>query len=110
MTLIYIYEYFRHDKVISENLEKEKLLIPPIIVNNQPWSRGYFETIGNVPVTESEKKLEFAFWDVLRKEYVDIHGKAVKNKPEYCGIYGLGSYGVVGKDVQKALQKKNDKV
>ena len=52
MTLIYIYEYSRHDKVLLKNLEEENLLIAPMIVNNQPWSRGYFETIGNVPVSE----------------------------------------------------------
>lgn len=109
MTLIYIYEYSRHDKVLLKNLEEENLLIAPMIVNNQPWSRGYFETIGNVPVSEKEKKLEFAFWDVLREEYVDLYGQVVKNRPKYCSIYGLGSYGSVGKEVQKALKAKNDK-
>lgn len=53
-----------------------------------------------------ERNLEFAFWDVLREEYVDICGKVVKNRPEYCGVYGLGSYGSVGKEVQRALKKR----
>lgn len=55
MSLIYIYEYSCNDKVISNNLDEENLLIAPMIVNNQPWSKGYFETIGNAPISERKK-------------------------------------------------------
>lgn len=107
MSLIYVYAYSSHDKVIPKSLEEEELLIAPMIVNNQPWVKGYFETVDNVPVSENEKKVEFAFWDVLREECVDIYGHTVSNRPKYCGIYGLGSYGSVGKEVQKAIALKN---
>ena len=72
MTLIYIYNYCSIEKEIPLELEKEELLIAPIIVNNQPWLKGYFETIGNKQVLENEKTIDFAFWDTLKKEYVDI--------------------------------------
>ena len=48
-------------------ISKEELLIAPIIVNNQPWLKGYFETIGNKKVLENEKTIDFAFWDTLKK-------------------------------------------
>lgn len=44
--------------------------------------------------------------DVLRKKYVDITTKqeiVLKHEPKYRSIFGLGSYGVVGKEVHKAL-------
>ena len=106
MTLIYIYDSSNGEKVVPKHFDEEELLISPIIVNNQPWIRGYFETIDNISVSEREKNLEFGFWDLLTREYVDVQGKKIKNRPKYCSIYGLGSYGIVGKEVQNALESK----
>lgn len=106
MTLIYIYNYCSIEKEIPLELEKEEFLIAPTIVNNQPWLKGYFETIGNKQVSENEKTVDFAFWDTLKEEYVDINGQVLKNEPQYWSIYGLGSYGVVGKEVKKAIARK----
>lgn len=106
MTLIYIYECCGNDKFATHNLAEKELLIAPIIVNNQPWEKGYFETVDNVPVSERERKLDFGFWDLLTEEYLDIQGMKIGRKPKYCSIYGLGSYGVVGKEVQKAIKSK----
>ena len=103
MTLIYIYKYCSINKGIPLGLENEEFLIAPIIVNNQPWQKGYFETVGNVGISEKDKVADFAFWDVLKEEYVDINGQVIGSKPKYKSIYGLGSYGIVGKEVQKAI-------
>lgn len=106
MTLIYVYQYSSDSKEIPDALENEELLIPPVVVNHQPWIRGYFETIGNGGVSEQERNVDFAFWDVLRGKYVDItSGQEIvlKREPKYRSIFGLGSYGVVGKEVHKAL-------
>lgn len=104
MTLIFIYDCFSIEKTAPKHFDENELLIAPIIVNNQPWIKGYFETVDNVPVSEREINLEFGFWDLLREKYVDIQGKKMRKKPKYCSIYGLGSYGVVGKEVQKAIE------
>lgn len=105
MTLIYIYMYCSINKEMPNDLENEELLIPPVIVNHQPWRKGYFETIGNVGVSENEKNIDFSFWDICREKYVDINGQVIMldSEPKYRSIYGLGSYGIVGKDVQRAL-------
>ena len=107
MTLIFVYDCLCNEKVVPYDLEDKELLIAPMVVNNQPWIRGYFETVDNVPVSEREKKIKFGFWDVLTQKYVDIHGMKIKKKPKYCSIYGLGSYGIVGKEVQEAIKLKN---
>lgn len=107
MTLIYIYDNCSQNKEIPENLENSIFLVPPIIVNNQPWQRGYFETICNTAVLEKEKKINYGFWDVLKKEFVDVSGKRLRSEPAWWSIYGLGSYGIVGKEVQKAIRKKD---
>lgn len=108
MTLIYIYDGTCNEKVVPRHFDEGELLIAPIIVNNQPWIKGYFEFVENISVSGRERNLEFGFWDVLRQEYVDIQGKKIREKPKYCGIYGLGSYGIVGEEVQEAIQKNNN--
>lgn len=103
MVLIYIYECWSFEKKVPQGLESKKFLIAPMVVNYQPWRKGYFETIGNIGVLPNEKNIEFAFWNVLKDKYVDISGKEVDYKPLISGIYGLASYGAVGKEVQKAI-------
>lgn len=104
MPLIYIYQYWSYEKIIPQDLDKQKFLIAPEVVNYLPWRKGYFETIGNIKVSQNEKNVEFAFWDVARHKYVDISGKEVKNKPLICGIFGLASYRGIGNEVQKAIK------
>lgn len=104
MPLIYIYQYWSYEKMIPQDLDNRKFLIAPAVVNYQPWRKGYFETIGNIKVSQNEKNVEFAFWDMLTHNYVDVSGKEVKNKPLICGIFGLASYGAIGKEVQKAIK------
>lgn len=107
MTLIYIYQYWSNNRVIPYDLDQKGFLIAPMIVNTQPWKKGYFETIGNVEVSEIERNVDLAFWNVLKEEYVDINGKKIECIPEYCSIYGLGSYGIVGKEVQNAIKNES---
>lgn len=78
MTLIYVYQYWSYEKIIPQELDKKKFLITPTVINYQPWRKGYFETIGNIMVTQNEKNVEFAFWNVLKDKYVDISGKEIE--------------------------------
>lgn len=103
MTLIYIYKRNSNNKIKPRTMADEEFLIAPIIVNNQPWKKGYFETIGNETVFEKEKNIDIVFWDVIREEFVDINGNLTEVRPQMWNIYGLGSYGVVGKEIQKAI-------
>lgn len=107
MTLVYIYNKVSSEKAFLENPEEADLLIAPIIVNNQPWQKGYFETVGNAKVSEKEKTLDYGFWDMLKKKYVNYNGDELLKEPRYWTHFGLGSYGIVGKDVQKALKQIN---
>lgn len=106
MFLVFIYDYYSSKKEIVYDLETNNLLIAPQIINKQPWLKGYFETIGNVGVTTWENNIDMGFWDILRERYVDINGTPLDVPPKVSSIYGLGSYGIVSKEVYKALNKK----
>ena len=43
---------------------------------------------------------------MLKKEYVDIKGNTVNIIPKIKGMYGLGSYGIVGKEIHKILEQR----
>ncbi|MBE6754655.1 MAG: hypothetical protein E7559_09980 [Ruminococcaceae bacterium] len=107
MFLVYIYDYSSTKKEIVTDFENSDFLIAPMIINTQPWLKGYFETIGNIPVTVQERNVEYGFWDVIKKHYVDIKGNVLDSPPKYHSIYGLGSYGIITKEVFKALGSDN---
>ena len=106
MNLIFIYNKYTTDQSIPEDLNDAGFLIPPIIINNLPWSRGYFQTIGTAPVTEREKSMSYGFWSFLKKSFVDVQGVPLAYRPQYWSDYGLASYAVIGEKIQTALKGK----
>lgn len=101
--LIYIYDYSSHTTDIPKDLSHNSLLIAPHIVNNQGWLKGYFQTVDIQPVTENERKVDYGFWDIKTKEFVNEEGKSLRNKPRINGDFGIGSYGSVADEVKKVL-------
>lgn len=100
--LIYVYqnESDRSDKI--PDLDWRNLLIPPQIVNRQPWLKGYFMTVANIPLREEDFLPQHCFVDI-RGYYFDENGKRLSKRIEPCGVYGLGSYGSVNEDISEAL-------
>lgn len=107
MNLIYIYNKYSNEIVLPEHkaLHLNELLIPPMIVNFQPWIKGYFMTIGNEEVQYEEEIIDYGFLDITKNRFLDISGELMLKEPKYWTYYGLGSYGLVGKEIQKAIKK-----
>lgn len=49
--LIYIFRERSSEKAVPDAaaMRPEHLLVSPIMTNQLPWSRGYFETLANIP-------------------------------------------------------------
>lgn len=107
MYLIYLYDYFSETKELNVELDVDNLLIPPIVVNTQLWIKGYAETLSNVAVSEKEKNLEFGFWHIGKKKYVNINCDEIDFIPQLVSPFGLCSYGIVGKDIQKVIKERD---
>lgn len=105
MSLIYIYNKRSEEIVIPQSLHSIELLIPPIVVNNQPWIKGYFKMICNEPISKEEMNIDFGFWSIPKNQFLSLDGVVLDKEPKYWSYYGLGSYGVVGKEIQKAISK-----
>lgn len=104
--LIYLFAKEYIEKVIPDQLLVGDLLVPPCLTNRLPWSKGYFETIGNRKFVPGEKLPVHCFLDVFFKEearYFDEFGNIHSDRFDPCGIYGLGSYRTIDDAVSNAL-------
>jgi len=105
MNLIFVYDFFSKTNMIPDDLEKNEIMFVAV-VNHQPWRRGYAYNISWSKVTEEDINEDYAFWSVGREKYVDLTGNAINRKPRYKGTFGLGSYGALGEEIRKELQKR----
>ena len=105
--LIYIYD----PRKVGSNgvpnhseLSPENLLIPPKIINRLGWSRGYFTTIGNVPLDQSQLLPRHLF-KTYRGDFVNEAGAptAAPRDGEPATFSGLGNYRTIDDSVSKAL-------
>ena len=54
--LVYVFKHQSPSKTMPDrsHLHSDQLLIPPQLINRLGWSRGYFETLGNLPFGPGE--------------------------------------------------------
>ena len=92
--LIYLYEAISNSKLDIPVLDKNKLLLPPLGINNLPWTRGYFVTVGFEEVTEKNSHAVHCFRCDSRKTptYYNEYSKEIHKIKGYIGEHGLHSY------------------
>src|SRR4051812_1990034 len=61
-----------------------ELLVPPMMTNNLPWTRGYFQTIGSVPLTAEDVLPQHCFRSSTGK-YFDEAANELAGAAEPCG-------------------------
>lgn len=102
MNLVFIYDYFSGTDKMPTDLESLEILSVQVI-NNQLWRKGYAKNIAVSEVTEHDTNTDYGFWNMIHKVYVDLSGNPLNHIPKYKGVYGLGSYGSIGKEIHKVL-------
>jgi hypothetical protein len=101
LNLVYIYRASSPDKGAVPALLRADLLVPPLITNNLPWSRGYFETIENRPITAFERLRQHCF---SRPEggCVDERSNRIA-RSEPSTVWGVHSFASIDDLVSEAL-------
>lgn len=63
----------------------------PKIVDLSYWEKGYLEIIGNIPLTNEEKKLDIGFFDGNQNggNFIDAQGTAMTRFPKFYEILGF---------------------
>jgi len=105
--MIYIFE---HRSPVLEmpdraKLRVENLLLPPILINRLPWSRGYLETIGNMPLGPGERLTQHCFlnYAYTRDRHFDELGNELRRPVEPIGELLLNSFRTLDNYISDAL-------
>jgi hypothetical protein len=102
--LIYIYKAHSKSKHQIPPLDKRKLLIPLTFINRLPWSRGYFETVTNLPLTPTDVHKVHCFQEIRRPpKYFDEFANPLPRRTTPCAYLGLSSYSYVDDLVSEGL-------
>lgn len=102
LILIYIYNSFSEEKDTIPELNKKNLLIPPLMTNSLPWTRGYFETISNRPFDNNDIFEKHCFKDISGR-FFDEYNNPFDSAFEPCGQRGVNSFRTIDDKVSKAL-------
>lgn len=70
------------------------LIISPDIVFTGYWTKGLFQTIGNIPLTEEEKNLDYGFFDLDNIDegygvFRNAKGEEIDHIPKYIAVAGI---------------------
>jgi hypothetical protein len=102
--MIFIYNIKTGEPTADIDLDGIPLLIAPMVVNKRPWTMGYFVTISNSSISQYDISVDYGFWSDSRNKHFDLRGNRMSHKPEYSGVYGLGSFGAIAYELNKVLQ------
>ena len=85
-------------------LQTSELLVPPVLTNRLPWSRGYFETLGNLAFDTGEILPTHSFRSHTRRDptYFDEQRRRVE-PVEPIGDWGLHSFRTIDDLLSRAL-------
>lgn len=104
--LIYLFRERSNSKQCPDRseLRPDRLLVPPIMTNRLPWSRGYFETLVHVPLERDDVLSQHCFrFPMARIRYFDDFGNELPSAVEPVGEYALHSFRTIDDEISDAL-------
>ncbi|WP_442543874.1 Imm26 family immunity protein [Arthrobacter sp. KN11-1C] len=103
--LIYVFKIRSASKDLPERseLRSDRLLVPPMMTNLLPWSRGYLETIAHLPFESGDILPQHCFYDSFFRKYFDELGNDLPCPAEPVGELGLQSFRTIDDAVSMEL-------
>lgn len=108
--LVYVYDYaVTGDEVPHVPgggvLTRESLLTPPFFLDRLWWSRGYFQTIANVPLGADDVMLQHCFYDLGRQpdRWFDEYNNQVPEPTGPVHDLALPSIGMIDRWISGGL-------
>lgn len=72
------------DTNIPKNITN--LLIDPAVVGRWYWNKGFFYNVGiDIEIPDD---IDYGFYDIMGRQYVDEYENTIKRVPELVGVYG----------------------
>lgn len=101
--LIYIYDTQMNTPYPIPCFIDSKLLVPPMMTNRLPWTKGYFMHLEHRILEKKETLGQHCFLDDIRNCYRDEYGNKIKKCIEPVGVWGLDSYRTIDDAISEAL-------
>lgn len=108
--LIYVFRTPSDEPALIDRSEMVpgNLLVPPIMTNRLPWSRGYFQTLASWPLAAGEALGRHCFESFrdppeYPNHYYDEYGNRLSRRVDPCGDFGLHSFRTIDDAVSTAL-------
>ena len=83
-------------------MRRGELLVPPLLTNRLPWTKGYFEVIENRPIGALDRLPQHCFADLAGRCF-DERSNPLPGPIEPVGVWGLKSFRTIDDEVSKAL-------
>ncbi|MEI6533006.1 MAG: immunity 26/phosphotriesterase HocA family protein [Candidatus Roizmanbacteria bacterium] len=104
--LIYAYDQKTNKKKLIPLLNKENLLIPPVMINRMPWTRGYFEVVEHKVLLPEDVFEKHIFKTDNPNISLDEYGNRMQNVVANYGYSALSSYLSFSEKVSLVLDDK----
>lgn len=89
------------DEVIAGGIKYDDLLISPVMVGKEYWTRGYFHNIANNGNTSNIKN--YGFYNIGKGKFMDEYGNELAEEPQLLGAYGVATIFGIAYEVNQEL-------
>lgn len=89
------------DEVLKKDVVNEDLLISPVIVGKEYWTRGYFYNVSkNMDVKNIRN---YGFYSIGKGKFFDEYGTELRKEPSLLGTYGVATITGIANEVNQEL-------
>lgn len=104
--VVFIFKSHTKEKTLDNYKPNyDDLLIPPAIVSQHYWTKGYFYWIANLPLTEVERQLDFGFYKIHFKGnfFCKETGEVLEKEPDLLGMHGITTLTGIASEIEREL-------
>ncbi len=103
LILIYLYRATSQEKDKIPDLHVSELLVPPLLTNRLPWSRGYFVTLLNRPIVKADVLGQHCFEDGRGRFFYDEMSNDLDHRVDPVGEFGVHSFRTIDDAISDAM-------
>lgn len=102
--LVYIYADPHPAPNPVPRLDRDRLIIPPVVVLNSPWTSGFFAPVAHQPLTSRDVLRRHCFWFVEDTDHlIDEMGNRLARRTEPCRQQALHNHGSIENEMCDVL-------
>lgn len=93
----------KHLNLDDFSIDYHTMLGNPMIVDNAYWEKGYFHTLGNIPLTHDEEELDYGFYKIHPRGnlFCTASGDLLDSEPRLLGLYAVSTITGVAAEITR---------